>query len=181
MYQKKNKKRWVAVSIKPNQISKAEANLRNQRFNYLAPKIKVTKRQQNRFINKIDLLFPGYIFVLIDEDTDDARRVRSTYGVSDIVRIGSRLGSVPDKFIEELTSNFDMNTSGPANTVVIGQKVEIVRGPFSGLVAELVRIDSTSRVKCLFDLISGKVGASVLMDDLIGIDPEEIKSNITKI
>ena len=149
-----------------------------QKFNFFAPRIKVTKRQQNRFIDKIDLLFPGYIFVLIDEDTDDARKVRSTYGVSNILRIGNRFGSVPVKFIDELKANFDQKKNGSINAIAIGQKVEMVRGPFSGLVAELIQIDSASRVKCLFDLISGKVRASVLMEDLIGIDPEEKTSNI---
>ena len=66
-----NMKIWSVVSIKPNQMSKAEANLRNQNFTYLAPKIEISKRQQNRFISKTELLFPGYIFVLIDADGGD--------------------------------------------------------------------------------------------------------------
>ena len=169
----KSKKKWVAVSIKPNQIQKAEANLSQQSFDYLAPKIKVTERQQNRFINRVNLVFPGYIFVQIDEETDDARKVGSTYGVSNIVRIGNRLGVVPDEFIDELKANFDEKKKGSVNAFSIGQKVEIVRGPFSGLVAKLIRFNSANRVKCLFDLISGKISASVSMNDLIGIDPEE--------
>ena len=48
-----------------------------------------------------------------------------------------------------------------------GQKVEIARGPFAGLVAELIRIDANHRVKCLFDLISGKVSVLHAAEDLI--------------
>jgi len=49
---------WTAVSVKPNQAAKAEANLKQQGFNCLAPKNKVTQRQQNRFINATKLFFP---------------------------------------------------------------------------------------------------------------------------
>lgn len=115
--------------------------------------------------------------MLIDEETDDARKVRSTYGVSDIVRTGNRLGSVPDTFINEVRATLADNKNGSINSLAIGQKVEIVKGPFSGLIAELIQFNSETRVKCLFDLISGKVSASVLMGDLIGIDKEEKTSN----
>ena len=165
-----SKIKWVAVSVKPNQATKAEVNLSQQGFNYLAPKIKVTTRQKNRFFSKMNLFFPGYIFVQIDEETNDARKVNSTYGVSSIVRVGNQLGSVPAPFIDGLKAIDDENSSVSLNTIEIGQTVEIVRGPFSGLVAELTRVDSSTRVKCLFDLIAGKVSASVLIDDLIAID-----------
>lgn len=62
--------------MKQEQANKAEADLTQQGFDFLALKIKVTKRQQNRFISRLDLFFPGYIFVHIDTTTDDARKVR---------------------------------------------------------------------------------------------------------
>tara|TARA_E500000178_G_C16860045_1_gene679279 strand:+ start:143 stop:361 length:219 start_codon:yes stop_codon:yes gene_type:complete len=64
---------WATVNLKLYQIHKAEANLKRQEIKFLAPKIKVTKHQQNRFINKIGLLFSGYTFVHIDLATDDQR------------------------------------------------------------------------------------------------------------
>jgi hypothetical protein len=35
---------WAAAKVKPNQINRAELNLKNQGITYFAPKIKVTKR-----------------------------------------------------------------------------------------------------------------------------------------
>lgn len=167
--QQNSKKIWAAVSVKPNQVNKAETNLSQQGFNYLAPKTKVTKRQQNRFISKMNLFFPGYIFVQINEDADDVRKVSSTYGVSNMVKVGNRLGSVPDAFIDGLKTINDDNKIGSTKNLKTGQKIEIVGGAFSGLAAELIRVDSATRVRCLFDLINGKVSASVLIDDLITI------------
>ena len=169
---------WVAVSVKPNQVNKAENNLSQQGFECIAPKIKVTRRQKNRFVSKVNLLFPGYIFVKINKDTRDARKVSSTYGVSNIVMNGQRIGAVPDAFINELNIMFDENKIISINTLEPGQKVEVLRGPFAGLVTQLTRVESVTRVKCLFDLISGKISASVLIDNLIVIDAEGKTSSL---
>jgi len=158
---------WAAVNVKPNQAKKAEANLMRQGLDILAPRIKITKRQQNRFIHRFDLFFPGYIFVHIDTTTDDARKVRSTYGVSNIVRVGDRIGALPDTFIEAIRSRTHEMHYQASVDLTPGQKVEIARGPFAGLVADLIQVDANQRVKCLFDLISGKVSVSLDANDLI--------------
>jgi len=48
-----------------------------------------------------------------------------------------------------------------------GQKVEIARGPFTGLVAALIMVDADQRVKCLVELISWKASVSLAENDLI--------------
>ena len=145
---------WAAVSLKPNQIYKAEVNLKRQEIDFLAPKIKVTKRQQNRFIHKINLLFPGYIFVHIDLATDDQRKVQSTYGVSQILKVGGQIGTLPKNFIEELkTAKLDAPQIY-AGDLKPGDNIEILRGPFAGLIAKLIELDCQNRLKCLFILPS---------------------------
>lgn len=158
---------WAAVNVKPNQANKAEANLMRQGLVIFAPRIKITKRQQNRFIHRFDLFFPGYIFVQIDTATNDARRVHSTYGVSSIVRVGDRIGALPDTFIEAIRSGTHEMHNQASVDLTPRQKVEIARGPFAGLVVDLIRVDANQRVKCLFDLISGKVSVSLAANDLI--------------
>jgi len=164
-----SKKIWSAVTIKPNQSRKAEANLSQQGFSYLAPKINVTKRQQNRFINKSELLFPGYIFVLINTDSSDVRKVQSTHGISNIIRVGNRIGEIPEPFIQTIKSSFVLNHNFHAETLAPGQQVKIIKGPFAGLIGKLSQVDTSARVKCLFNLISGEVSASALKEDLIAV------------
>ena len=161
---------WAAVNVKPNQAKKAEANLMRQGLDIFAPRIKITKRQQNRFIHRFDLFFPGYIFVHIDTETDDARRVHSTYGVSSIVRVGDRIGALPDTFFEAIRSGTHEMHNQASVDLTPGQKVEIARGPFAGLVVELIRLDASQRVKCLFELMSGKVSILLDADDLIAVE-----------
>jgi transcriptional antiterminator RfaH len=160
---------WSAVSLKPNQANKAEANLSQQGFNYLCPKIKVTKRQKNKFINKTELLFPGYLFVEIDIVNGDVRKVQSTHGVSSIIRFGSKIGVVPEAFMSALLINSDFKNSLHTETLMSGQQVKITKGPFAGLIGKLSQVDTSTRVKCLFNLMSGNIIGSVLKEDLIAV------------
>ena len=164
-----NRKIWSAVSLKPNQSVKAEANLSKQGFSCFAPKINVTKRQKNRFINKSELLFPGYIFVFINIGNSDVSKVQSTYGVSNIIRFGSKIGEVPMSFIDSLQKSFTQNSGLNSEILVPGQHVEIIKGPFAGLIGKLSQIDTSARVECLFNLVSGNIKASVLKENLITV------------
>ena len=152
---------WAAVSLKPNQTHKAELNLKMQQIDFLAPKLVVTKRQQNRFINKINLLFPGYGFVHIDLANDDQRRVQSTYGISKILKVGGQIGKLPENFIEEIKSAKLTAPKNYAGGLKPGDNVEIMCGPFSGRIAKIVKLDQQSRLKCLFNLLEGKINISI--------------------
>ena len=158
---------WAAASLKPNQIHKAEVNLQRQEIDFLAPKLMVTKRQQNRFINKINLLFPGYIFVHIDLETDDQRRVHSTYGVSQILKVGGQIGKLPENFIETLQSAKLVAPQTFAGGLKLGENVEILRGPFAGIIARIVKLDSKNRLKCLFNLLEGEIDMFINAEDVV--------------
>lgn len=158
---------WAAASLKPNQIHKAEVNLQRQEIDFLAPKLMVTKRQQNRFINKINLLFPGYIFVHIDLKTDDQRRVQSTYGISRILKVGGQIGKLPENFIEALKSENLVTPQTYTEGLKIEDNVEIIRGPFAGRVARIVKLDSQSRLKCMFNLLEGEINMSIDAENVL--------------
>lgn len=163
----KKSKIWTAISVKPNQGNKAERNLEQQGFCYFAPKIKLKKRSNNRLVKKIKLMFPGYMFVHIGTDGEDVRKINSTIGVSNIIKIGGQIGVIPDAFIDNLQARVNDDVIFSDNDLTPGQKVEVIKGPFVGLIAELVRMDSTKRVQCLFDLISGRVYGYVAIEDFV--------------
>ena len=158
---------WAVVSLKPNQIHKAEINLQRQDIDFFAPKIKVTKRQHNRFVNKINLLFPGYIFVHINLATDDEQKVQSTWGVSRILKVGGRIARLPDDFVKALKCTKLDTTRTYGHDLKPGDNVEIMRGPFAGLIAKIDEMESANRVKCLFNLIEGKISVSIHNKDIV--------------
>lgn len=81
--------------------------------------------------------------------------------------VGDRIGALPNAFIEAMRSSTHEIHNQASVDLTPRQKVEIARGPFAGLVAELIRADDKQRVKCLFDLIFGKVSVLLAAEDLI--------------
>lgn len=95
----------------------------------------------------------------IEEEADDARKVNSTYGVSNIVRVGNRITSVPNAFVVGVKIIKDDNINVSTKKPETGQKIEMVRGSFSGLVTKLTQVNSANLLKFFFDLVTGKVRA----------------------
>ena len=125
----------------------------------------------------MDLFFPGFIFANIDSTACDARKMCSTYGVSNIVRVGDRIGVLPDAFIKEI-ANYTYEIKNQTSTELTPrQKVVIARGSFVGLITVLVNIDAKHRVKSLFDLIFEKISISLAAEYLQwSIEDESIMS-----
>lgn len=45
--------------------------------------------------------------------------------------------------------------------------LKLCMGLFAGLIAEIVELDSASRVKCLFNLMEGKINLSIASEDFV--------------
>ena len=74
-------KRWYVVHTRPNGELRAAHNLERQGFKtYLARYIK--ERRHARKVERIQQpLFPRYVFVNLDTDTDRWRSILGTFGV----------------------------------------------------------------------------------------------------
>ena len=84
-HQNKNFK-WVVAQLKPNMLNKALNNLKLQSYECLAPMKSETIRSGQLFKKIKKLIFPGYIFVKIDPESADVRKVNSTLGISKLLR-----------------------------------------------------------------------------------------------
>ena len=93
-------------------------------------------------------MFPRYLFINLNDQTDDWGPIRSTIGVSTLVRFGNIPGKVPEIFINSLKLN--ENSEGiheiPRKTIAVGDKLLIVEGPFEGYEATLFSQKSDERV-----------------------------------
>ena len=81
---------WAVAQLKPNMISKAEANLERQKFEFFSPKKLVTVRAGKIFKKVQKILFPGYIFVRINPFSKDVTSINSTYGISKLLKVGKK-------------------------------------------------------------------------------------------
>lgn len=92
-------KRWYLIYTKPRQELIAVVNLQNQAYTAFAPQLSVKKRTNQGWKQVNEPLFPNYVFIQLDDVTDDWKPIRSTRGVSGFVRFGS---GVPVPIRDEL-------------------------------------------------------------------------------
>jgi len=94
-----NMKQWYLIYTKPRQELIAVANLHNQAYVAFAPQVGIKKRTNQGWKLVNEPLFPNYVFIQLDDLTDDWRPIRSTRGVSGFVRFGS---GIPAPISDEL-------------------------------------------------------------------------------
>ena len=99
-------------------------------------------------------LFGGYMFVELDVAQNSWRKVNSTLGVARIVSLGGTPTPVPYSIMNQLISLCDRDgILRPSQGVVVGQDVQVLRGPFSNFVAKVEEIESDRRVWVLIDML----------------------------
>jgi transcriptional antiterminator RfaH len=158
---------WYVVQTKSRRELDAEENLKRQGYETYLPRIMISKRRRGKFQPVVEPLFPRYLFVHIDPEVMNISPIRSTVGVSQMVRFGHVLVAVPDQVINYLKLNEDRQAGCyiPAeDKYVKGDPVEIVEGPFAGL-------------KGVFDASSGDERVIVLLNVLGTANRLNLKSS----
>lgn len=91
--------RWYLIQTKPRQEARAEEHLQRQQFECYRPlKPGDTKKRTG----SDEALFPGYLFIRMDQVHDNWYPIRSTRGVSRIVTFGGHPVPVQDAMIEQI-------------------------------------------------------------------------------
>ncbi len=146
--------RWHAVLCKPRREALAEANLRNQGFEVYLPRMVRVRRKAGRWAQVIEPLFPRYMFLNAEDTKRSLAPVRSTLGVSGLVRFCGAPALVPPGVVESLRDAVDPETGchpyGRA-PFAAGERVRFSAGPFAGL-------------EGVFDMESGEARAIVLLE-----------------
>src|SRR3989338_3344929 len=95
-------KSWYLIYSKPQQERMAEENLERQGYQVYLPFIELRKRRGTQYKIITEPLFPRYLFIYLSDQTDNWGPIRSTYGVTSLVRFGGIPASVPDVLIDTL-------------------------------------------------------------------------------
>jgi transcriptional antiterminator RfaH len=149
-------KRWYAVHTKPRQERLAEENLLRQRFEVYLPRLGESRRRRGKWVDVVESLFPRYLFVCVDTSVENISSVRSTRGVSDLVRFGDQLLPVQDRIIEGLKvrehpeSHLHRLHGGLFEK---GDRVKAVKGPFTDLEGIFLADKGKDRVLILMRLL----------------------------
>ena len=145
---------WYLIYTKPAREDLAALQLERQDYEVYLPKLKVYRRRGGRRRQVIEPLFPRYLFIRLSDTTDNWGPIRSTIGVSGLVRFGMRAARIPGDLVSALRqreSGEGLHELTPKR-LEPGQKVRIADGPFTGYEAVFCRPAAQDRVALLLQI-----------------------------
>mgnify|MGYP003424550415 CR=1 FL=1 len=165
-------KSWYLVYTKPRQEQTAQQQLGRQGYPVYLPMTQRSRKRGNRRVPAIEPLFPRYLFIQLDTCRDDWGPIRSTVGVSALVRFGKEPANVPDVLIDLLRAQ--ESTAGLHAWVEAefrpGQPVRVVEGVLQGYEGIFVATSGRERVVVLLDILGRRVRARVAAGHLTSAD-----------
>ncbi len=163
----KQKDSWILVYTKPRQENRACINLQNQGFNTFFPLINSSNK--NKEENQLDPVFPRYIFVEVNHHPNWTS-IRSSFGVSKIVKFGEEIKFIPVNIINNIKSQLDQKNIYKENydqsNYSKGDKLTIKKGRFSGVEAIFLSNKSNDRVRLLLSLLNTSIVTEVSSSDI---------------
>jgi len=157
-------KRWFVVSTKPKNEDRAANNFTSGGIEALAPKLKLRKYKDGKFINVVEQMFPGYIFVKF-HPIDDFHLIKYTRGVKTIVHFGEKIVPVHDEVIAFIRSKLEDGVATiEKKQFKKGEKILVKDGPFKGLSGIFEKeLEGKDRVMILLDSV--KFAATIEIDE----------------
>ncbi len=157
---------WAVVNTHPHRESIAFENLVRQGFQPYCPLIRRRIRHARRSRDVLRPLFPGYIFVEVAPD-QRWQSIQSTFGVRALIQSGPDIAQLDAKFIEGLKAReIDGAVIRPQDPYKIGETVSFTSGPFAGLIARILEIESQDRIVLLLDLLNQPVKVQAAADHI---------------
>ena len=144
-----NNTAWYVVHTKPRQEGRALENLQNQGFTCFLPTMQVQKLRNQRVQVVTEPMFSRYLFIKLDDQTQNWGPIRSTLGVSKLVSFGPQPAKVPPEFVAFLQE-------APPETLermfAPGDTVQVAAGPLQGLEGKYLAHDGETRAFVLIEV-----------------------------
>ena len=152
---------WYVVHTKLRQEALAMTNLNRQGFECYMPMLKMEKMRRHKATLVEEPMFPRYLFIRLDTSGSGPSwsPIRSTLGVSQLVRFGGHPAVVDSKLIELLRTREQVGH--PERLFKAGEKVVVADGPFAGIEAIFKTADAESRSMILLEMLSKPVAMSI--------------------
>ena len=158
-----NNTAWYVVHTKPRQEGRALENLQNQGFTCYLPTMQVQKLRNQRVQVVTEPMFSRYLFIQLDDQSQNWGPIRSTLGVSKLVSFGPKPAKVPTEFITFLKE-------APSETLermfAPGDSVQVASGPLQGLEGKYIAHDGETRAFVLVDLLGQPQKLRMAVDSL---------------
>jgi transcriptional antiterminator RfaH len=157
--------RWYVVQCKTREDHRALEHLERQGFCCYRPTLRIEKVQRGRKVEVRESLFPGYLFVQLDQVNHNWSPIRSTRGVIQVVRFNEHPLPVEDEVIELIRER--LASGGPRVPYLkSGERVLVTDGCFADVEAIFVANDGERRVMLLMSILHREQTVSFPVDSV---------------
>ena len=166
---KKQTSNWYLVFTKIRSELKAQENLNRQGYVTYLPMSQKKRRVNGKNVISTEAFFSRYLFIYLNQVSDNWGPIRSTLGVSCIVCFGWAPAVVPNALVESLKLNEDHDGLQPTSDRKLsqGDKVVIVDGPFAGQYGTFNYLKGSERVAVLLDIVGKNTQVTLGVNDLL--------------
>lgn len=149
-------KRWYVIYTRTGMERLALGHLEQQNYEVYLPQRQKERRHARRVDTIKAPLFPRYLFVSLDIETDQWRSINGTYGVSYLLTMGEKPSAVPGGIVEAIRDR--ENAEGLVEIVEPcpyeqGDVIEITRGALADQTGIFKCRDDKQRVVLLLSLL----------------------------
>lgn len=160
---------WYTVCCKPRQETIAQENLQRQNYHVYLPRLQTRKRRSGKWVEVVEALFPGYLFIRLDPQMQSTAPVRSTRGTVGLLRFGGQPARVPEEIIAAIRQHEDTATGIHRDNCPPfkqGEAIKLVEGPLTGMEGIFSQQDGKERAIILLELL-GKANRVAVQRDWI--------------
>ena len=144
-------KDWYVVLTKSKQELRAQDNLERQGGVVFVPMFTKERITRGKRVVRQEPLFPGYLFLQADAQSELLSKVRSTFGVRQLLNFAGQVMTVDNLIIEDLRQRGNSET--PVQQFSAGQTVTLNSGPFQHYQAIFKELDGNERGIILLGLL----------------------------
>lgn len=148
--------RWHLVFTKPSGEHVAKTNLERQGYRVYFPRLQQRILRRGAWRETISALFPRYLFVQLDAAIQSLSPLRSTHGVTSVVRFGTEYVSVPGTIVDGLMDREDdagLHCLSFKPLFECGTAIRVIEGALAGIEGIFEREDANDRVVVLLNLL----------------------------
>jgi transcriptional antiterminator RfaH len=153
---------WLVASYKVNEIKILQRNLNNQNFDFYLPKIKIVNMNSSI---KVELLFPGYIFINIG--IEKYSTLKYTKGIKNIIKFGNKISFLNENDINDIRIIEKTYNSNPViQKLEVGQDVFVKEGSLKGRIVQICSLPSRERVEVFLNILGSKKRVTIIKENL---------------
>jgi len=159
---------WYALYTRSRHEKQVDGMLRRMALESYLPLRRAWSRRQDRRVTVELPALPGYLFVRCTLYGEVRAQIKKTPGVIHVVENAGRACVIPEHEIQSLRTVLERSFEAEVHPYFnLGDRVEVVRGPFVGARGQLVRV-ATGRHKLVVavEWVNQAVSVEIDADDV---------------